>query len=185
MTKEKMLSLLADKVSQCTKCDEIARTRTKTIFDRGNPNAKLVLLGEAGGRDEDIQGKCFVGRAGKLLDNILAACNLSESDVYICNILKCRPPENRVPTEIEASNCRKFLDLQLKIIRPKYIICLGATAGKRLLNVDLPVSEMRNQWYQYNEAKVRVTYHPAFALRNPSAKHEIYKDITELLKENL
>jgi DNA polymerase len=182
MNKIEMLNLLAKKISRCEKCEELANTRTQTIFDRGNPNAKLVFLGEAGGKDEDRQGKCFVGKAGKLLDNILTACNLTENDVYICNILKCHPPNNRVPTEIEASNCRKFLDLQLKVVSPKFIICLGSTAAQRLLNVDIPISQMRGNWYEYNGIKVMATFHPAYALRNSVAKHEIYKDIMTVLE---
>jgi uracil-DNA glycosylase len=184
MNKQEMLCLLAAQVAGCQKCKDLAETRIQTVFGRGEPETKVVLLGEAPGRDEDKEGLAFVGRAGQLLNNILSACELEH--VYILNILKCRPPNNRVPTPEESANCRPFLDLQLKVIRPKYIVCLGATAAQKLLDTQETIGRLRGKWFEIEKpikAKVLATYHPAFLLRNPAAKEDVWNDLQLLLEE--
>jgi len=178
-----MLQMLSDKISECTRCQELAETRTQTVFGEGNPNAKIFFLGEAPGADEDKQGKPFVGRAGKLLDEIIKACGWTREDVYIGNILKCRPPGNRNPTKEESDNCESFLKLQLRIINPKYIVCLGTTAAQNLLHTDERISRMRGKWRYYGDIKVLCTYHPSFLLRNPKAKKDVWDDLQILIKD--
>ncbi len=131
--REEKLRILASRVAQCTRCAELSETRTQTVFGVGNPEAKLMFLGEAPGADEDRQGEPFVGAAGQLLNRILEACKLNRSDVYICNILRCLPPGNRTPAPEEAANCREYLDGQIEVIDPDYIVCLGSVAAKNLL----------------------------------------------------
>lgn len=188
MTKIELLQILSEKVSKCAKCPELVASRTQTVLHSGNPNAKILLLGEAPGQDEDEQGEAFVGKAGQLLTNILKSCDLDrEKDVYICNILKCRPPRNRTPTAIETKNCEPYLKIQIKIINPKFIICLGATAIKYLLNMHYPMGYMRGKWLKYEDAHVNAevlcTYHPSFLLRNPDAKKEVWEDMQSLIKK--
>ena len=179
-----MLALLNKKVETCTKCEELASTRTNTVFGTGNPDKGIVLCGEAPGRDEDLQGTPFVGRAGKLLDDVLkTACGWDRDDVYILNTIKCRPPKNRNPELGERLNCRPYFDLQLKIINPKYIVCMGAVAAHNLLGIDTPISKIRGIWQQFGEMKVLPIFHPAYALRNPSAKLGMIEDFKVLLKE--
>ena len=181
------MAAIADKVSRCKKCQELVANRTQTVFGDGSPNAKIVFCGEGPGGDEDKQGVPFVGRAGKLLDNILQACNLKREEVYILNIVKCRPPGNRNPLPEEAKNCRPFLDLQLRVIRPTYIVCLGAVAAQNLLGLKTPISMLRGEWREYRcpdfTAKVLCTYHPAYLLRNPAAKKDAWEDMKMLLKD--
>lgn len=184
ISKKEMLKMVSEKISICEKCPELVKNRTKTVPGDGNYNSKLVFLAEAPGQSEDLRGKPFVGRAGELLTNLLKACGLDrENDIYILNILKCRPPANRTPTPEEAGNCHPFLDLQLKVINPSFIVCLGATATRYLLGVDNPIGQMRGKWYKHRDAKVLCTYHPSYGLRVSSAKHEIYKDLMLLVKE--
>lgn len=183
MDKQEKLTLLNDKVKTCQKCAELVEYRTQTVFGEGNPNTQIVFLGEAPGKNEDEQGRPFVGKAGQLLDNILKACGFERAQVYILNILKCRPPSNRVPTPEEATNCRPFLDLQLKIIAPKYIVCMGASAAQYLLDSKIPISQMRKTWYNYQGVKVICTFHPAYLLRNPEAKKEMWDDLQILLAD--
>jgi DNA polymerase len=183
LSKQEKLDLIAEKVSNCTKCQELTINRTQTVFGVGNPNTKIVFCGEAPGFDEDKQGEPFVGRAGKLLNSILEACGIKRSDIYILNICKCRPPGNRAPTIDEANNCRGFLDLQLKVIAPKFIVCLGGTASQNLLGEMTPISQMRGKWYEYQGIKVLPVYHPAYLLRNPAKKPEMWEDMQLLLKE--
>jgi len=184
-----MLAQLADKVCSCQKCPALAQTRTQTVFGRGNPDADIVFCGEAPGRNEDEEGEPFVGRAGILLDKILEACGLAREKIYILNTLKCRPPNNRNPAEIEMDNCRPFLDLQLKVINPKYIVCLGAIASNNILKNEepLPMYKMRKTFFKYEnkpvDAKVLCTYHPAYLLRNPDAKQEVWDDLQILLND--
>lgn len=181
------MAAIADKVSRCKKCQELVVNRIKTVPGEGNPNAKIVLIGEGPGQSEAEQGIPFVGRAGKLLNNILQACNLKREEVYILNIVKCRPPGNRTPLPEEVKNCRPFLDLQLKVIRPTYIVCLGAVAAQNLLAVTTPISVLRGEWREYRcpeyTAKVLCTYHPSYLLRNPSAKKDTWEDMKMLLKD--
>ena len=143
--------------------------------------ARLCFLGEAPGADEDRQGEPFVGRAGQLLTKIIEACTLKREDVYILNVLKCRPPGNRTPLPHEVGNCRGFLDRQLQIIRPEYICCLGALAAQTLLQTDTPISRLRGSMQEYRGIQVMCTYHPAYLLRNPSAKREVWEDMKKLM----
>jgi uracil-DNA glycosylase len=141
-----MLSLLKEKVCECKKCPELVENRTQIVMDSGNPDAKILILAEAPGKDEDESGESFVGDAGKLLSNIIKACDLSrKNDVYICNVLKCRPPKNRRPKKQEIENCAPFLRLQIKIINPKIILCLGDVAAQHLLKIEVPISHLRGK----------------------------------------
>jgi len=160
----------------CTLCD-LAKTRTKVVFGEGNPNAKLMFIGEGPGEMEDKTGRPFVGRAGQLLTKIIEnVLNLKRSDVYIANIVKCRPPNNRVPTIEEAETCKPYLLKQIEIVNPEIIVCLGKTAFMYLLNDNTPISKVRGQIFEYKGKKVIPTFHPSYLLRNPSAKKEAYKD---------
>lgn len=186
MNNAEKLSVVQRHVKECSRCPELVENRTQTVFGVGNPNARIVLCGEAPGRDEDKCGEPFVGRAGKLLDSILAELGLKRQDIYILNICKCRPPANRAPTPEEAKNCRPYLNLQLKAIKPNFIICVGAVAAQNLLGVDTPITQMRGMnhgWYEYEGIKVLCTYHPAYLLRNPEAKKDCWADLQLLLKE--
>lgn len=177
------LSSLAGEVAACTRCAELARCRTQTVFGVGSPNADLCFVGEAPGADEDAQGEPFVGAAGQLLTRIIAAMGLERHDVYICNILKCRPPGNRTPAPDEVTNCRGYLKRQLGIIRPKYICALGAVAAKTLLDSELSIGRLRGRFHLYDGIPVLCTYHPAYLLRNPDAKKDVWEDIQILMKE--
>jgi DNA polymerase len=159
----------------------LAATRTQTVFGVGNPSARLVFIGEAPGADEDRQGQPFVGRAGQLLTKIIEACRLKREDVFIANVLKCRPPENRTPAPGEVANCREYLDRQLAIIRPDYICCLGGVAAKCLLGTDVPIGRLRGKFHMYEGISVMCTYHPAYLLRNPAAKREVWDDMKQLM----
>jgi len=181
--KQARLDVVQKEVAACPRCAELARTRTQTVFGAGNPDARLVFLGEAPGADEDAQGIPFVGRAGQLLTRIIEACTLSRDDVYILNILKCRPPGNRNPLPEEAANCREYLDAQLAIIEPEFIVCLGAVAAKNLLETDASIGRMRGKFYLYNGIRVLCTYHPAYLLRNPAAKRQVWEDMQLLMGE--
>ncbi|MCA9259003.1 MAG: uracil-DNA glycosylase [Planctomycetales bacterium] len=169
-------------VIACTRCHELASTRKQTVFGVGNPHARLCLLGEAPGADEDRMGEPFVGRAGQLLNKILEACRLRREDVYILNVLKCRPPGNRNPTEQEAVACRPFLDRQLDLIGPEFICCLGAVAAQNLLGVQTPIGRLRGTAHDYRGLQVICTYHPAYLLRNPSAKRHAWDDMKLLMR---
>lgn len=177
------LQVIAREVAACTSCHELAPTRTQTVFGVGNPQARLCFLGEAPGADEDRQGEPFVGRAGQLLDKIIEACTLRRSEVYILNTLKCRPPGNRNPLPDELSNCRSFLDRQLEIIRPEFICCLGAVAARALLATEAPIGRLRKRFFEYRGARVVCTYHPAYLLRNPAAKKDVWEDMQMLMRE--
>jgi DNA polymerase len=170
-------------VARCTRCEELAQTRTQTVFGVGNPRARLVFLGEAPGADEDKQGVPFVGRAGQLLTKIIEACTLSRDDVYILNILKCRPPGNRNPSLTESANCRAYLNRQLKAIKPEYICCLGSVAAQNLLETDTTIGRLRGSFHEYQGIKVLCTYHPAYLLRNPPAKAMVWEDMKMLMAE--
>ena len=182
MEKRHMLQMLAEKVATCTKCTELACYRTQTVFGEGNPDAKVVFLGEAPGEKENESGRPFVGPAGKLLTNILAAFGFNREDIYIMNILRCRPPQNRTPTKEEANNCRPFLDLQLKIINPQYIVCMGNVAAQNLLQIETPISRLRGEILWYNGIKVICTYHPSYLLRSPGQKEKVAEDMQRLLQ---
>ncbi|MEQ9406407.1 MAG: uracil-DNA glycosylase family protein [Fuerstiella sp.] len=164
------LCRLAETVASCRRCTELADSRRQTVFGVGNPDADIMFIGEAPGADEDRQGEPFVGKAGQLLDKIIAACGLTRQQIYICNILRCRPPGNRNPLPQEAANCREFLDAQIRIVNPSYIVCWGTVAAQNLLNETRSVGRLRGQLLQHGEASVLCTYHPSYLLRNPSAK---------------
>ena len=181
--RQQALEQLARCVARCTRCEELARTRTQTVFGVGNPQARLLFLGEAPGADEDRRGEPFVGRAGQLLNRIIAACRLKREDVYICNILKCRPPGNRNPTPQEAANCREYLDGQISIVDPDYIVCWGSVAAKNLLNRTESIGRLRGRFYKYGRAKVLCTYHPSYLLRNPAAKKDVWEDMKFLFRD--
>ncbi len=178
------LAAVARDVAACTRCKELARTRTQTVFGVGNPYARLVFCGEAPGADEDRLGEPFVGRAGQLLtDIIVKGMKMRREDVYILNILRCRPPGNRTPLPVEAANCREYLDRQLAIIQPKFICCLGAVAAQNLLGTESSIGQLRGRIHDYHGVKVVCTYHPAYLLRNPQAKRPVWDDIQMLMAE--
>ena len=165
-----------DEIKNCLKCD-LGKTRKKFVFGVGDFNASLLLVGEAPGEQEDLSGEPFVGRAGKLLDKMLSAINRSrENDVFICNVLKCRPPDNRDPSKEEISKCEPYLVNQIDLIQPKLIVALGRVAGKTLLGVDKSLKDMRNTIHSYHGTNLIVTYHPAALLRNSNWKPDAWND---------
>jgi len=161
----------------CRRCAELAATRTTVVFGAGNADADLMFVGEAPGADEDIQGIPFVGRAGQLLTKIIEAINLSRNDVYIANVIKCRPPGNRNPEQDEVDTCEPFLFQQIDVIKPKVIVALGTFAARALLRTLDPISRLRGRVYDYRGAKLIPTFHPAFLLRNPASKREVWEDM--------
>ncbi|MEI8062542.1 MAG: uracil-DNA glycosylase [Verrucomicrobiota bacterium] len=175
------LTLLATKVKACTKCTELARCRQNVVFGVGNSHAELMFVGEAPGADEDEQGEPFVGRAGQLLTKIIEAMGFQRSDIYIANVLKCRPPQNRTPLPDEMNNCRPYLLEQIDAIQPKVIVALGATAVRALLDVELGITKMRGNWYTFYNTPIMPTFHPAYLLRNPPAKREVWEDMKTVL----
>lgn len=168
-------------INTCTKC-ELGHTRTNFVFGVGNPHADLVLIGEAPGADEDAQGEPFVGRAGQLLTKILEAIGFKRDDVFICNILKCRPPKNREPLPAEVELCEPYLWKQLELIQPKLILCLGRVAAKALLKTNESLAALRGTFHDYHGTKVMVTYHPAALLRNPNWKRPAWEDVQRARK---
>ena len=177
------LAVLEDRVRGCPRCAELAATRTQTVFGTGDPHAAILFLGEAPGADEDASGVPFVGRAGQLLDRIIAACRLKREEVYITNVLKCRPPNNRNPAPAEAANCREYLDGQLAAVDPDYIVCWGAVAAKSLLDTKEGIGKLRKRFFEHGRAKVACTYHPSYLLRNPAAKKEVWEDMKWLFAD--
>ncbi len=167
-------------LGECTRC-KLHRTRNKIVFGDGNPKAELVFVGEGPGHDEDMQGLPFVGRAGKLLTQMIEAMGLQRKDVYICNVVKCRPPENRAPEKDEVAECSPFLLRQIDAIAPKVIVCLGSTAAQTVLETNRGISQFRGQWLEFRGRKLMATYHPAYLLRNPSAKSEVWKDLQKVM----
>jgi uracil-DNA glycosylase family 4 len=172
-------AILSD-IGDCTRC-KLHRGRNKLVFGDGNPKADLVFVGEGPGRDEDAQGLPFVGRAGKLLTQMIEAMGLQRQDVYICNVVKCRPPENRTPERDEVETCSPFLLRQLDAISPKVIVCLGSVAAQTLLETHRGISHFRGEWLDFRGKKLMATYHPAYLLRNPSAKGEVWKDLQKVM----
>ncbi len=178
------LAIVQKEVAVCTRCEELACSRTQTVFGVGDPNAKLCFFGEAPGADEDRTGEPFVGRAGKLLTDIIQkGMGMERSDVYILNVLKCRPPGNRNPSAEESANCREYFERQFEIISPQFICCLGTVAAQNLLQTTTPVGKLRGKIHEHRGAKVVVTYHPSYLLRNPAAKKDTWADIRMLLDE--
>jgi DNA polymerase len=173
------LARLAKEVSVCTRCD-LHRSRAQTVFGVGNPRAKLMFIGEAPGAEEDAQGEPFVGRAGQLLNKIIAAMGMKREDVYIGNVIKCRPPQNRDPLPSEVECCEEYLRAQIALIQPKYICALGRIAAHWLLKTEAPLSALRAGSYTYEGIPVLVTYHPAALLRNPALKAPCWEDMKKL-----
>jgi uracil-DNA glycosylase len=177
------LSLIREDIGDCTRCRLHKQGRKQIVFGVGNPSAELMFIGEAPGADEDQQGEPFVGRAGQLLNNMIKAMGLRREYVYIANIIKCRPPNNRTPERDECETCSPFLMRQVEVIGPKAIVALGAVAAKTLLGINAPMSELRGRWYDFRGTKLAVTYHPAFLLRDPRQKKEAWKDLQMVMKE--
>jgi uracil-DNA glycosylase len=186
------LKLIREDLGECTRC-RLAKGRTKIVFGVGDPHAELMFVGEGPGADEDAQGEPFVGRAGQLLNNMIKAMGLRREDVYIANIVKCRPPQNRQPERDECDTCSPFLMRQIAAIKPKVIVALGATAAKNLLAMNASMSELRGRFYDFMPtgvksdpewpgARLAVTYHPAFLLRDPRQKGEAWKDLQMVMK---
>jgi uracil-DNA glycosylase family 4 len=175
------LENIREELGDCRRCS-LCETRRNLVFGEGNPNAKLVFVGEAPGESEDIQGIPFVGRAGQLLTRIIEAMGLKRKDVYICNILKCRPPGNRNPRPEEIKTCEPYLIQQLQSIQPKVICALGTFAAKTLLKTEMPISSLRGRFHTYQGIELMPTYHPAYLLRNPGGKKLVWSDIQMVME---
>ncbi len=176
------LQVLQREVAQCTRCSELVQSRTQTVFGVGNVQPRLCFFGEAPGADEDAQGEPFVGRAGQLLNKIIAVCNMKREDVYILNAIKCRPEGNRTPAESEIENCWEFARRQLEILQPEFICCLGGVAVRSLLKRKESIGKLRQRFFHYGASQVIVTYHPAYLLREPNAKRYVWEDMQMLMK---
>jgi DNA polymerase len=176
------LPIIREDLGECTRC-KLHKTRNKIVFGDGSAKAQLVFVGEGPGADEDAQGLPFVGRAGKLLTQMIEAMGLRRSDVYICNVVKCRPPGNRQPEKDEVDACSPYLFRQLDALKPKAIVCLGATAAQTLLQTNRGISHFRGEWLDFRGFKMIATYHPAYLLRNPGAKGEVWKDLQKVMAE--
>ncbi len=185
------LKIIREDLGDCTRCKLHKLGRKQIVFGVGNPRAELMFVGEGPGADEDAQGEPFVGRAGQLLNNMIKAMGLRREDVYIANVVKCRPPGNRTPERDECETCSPFLMRQISVIKPKAIVALGAVAAKNLLAINAPMSDLRGRWYDFKPAgsdpawpgaRLAVTYHPAFLLRDPRQKGETWKDLQMVMK---
>jgi uracil-DNA glycosylase family 4 len=177
------LRAIQEFIGDCTRCPLAYAGRRTIVFGDGSPSARLMFVGEGPGADEDVQGIPFVGKAGQLLNNMIAAMGLAREDVYIANIVKCRPPANRVPEPVEANTCSQFLLRQIDVVQPEVIVALGATAATYLLGVKQSLSSLRGRWHSCRGAKLAVTYHPAFLLRDPRQKAEAWKDLQMVMGE--
>jgi DNA polymerase len=176
------LQVIREDIGECTRCKLHAQGRKQIVFGVGNPKADLMFVGEGPGADEDEQGEPFVGRAGQLLNKMIEAMGIKREDVYIANVVKCRPPGNRTPERDETETCSPFLFRQIETIKPKAIVAHCAVAAKSLLGINETMMNMRGQWYDFRGTKLRVTYHPAFLLRDPRQKGEAWKDLQEVMK---
>ena len=188
------LKLIREDLGDCTRCELHKQGRKQIVFGVGNPRAELMFIGEGPGADEDTQGEPFVGRAGQLLNNMIKAMGIRREDVYIANVVKCRPPGNRTPERDECETCSPFLMRQIAVVKPKVVVALGAVAAKNLLAINAPMSELRGRFYDFTPAgartsdpawqgtKLAVTYHPAFLLRDPRQKGEAWKDLQMVMK---
>lgn len=178
---QKKLAAIKTRVAACKKCS-LCETRTNTVPGQGHARPDLMFIGEGPGADEDAQGLAFIGRAGQLLTKIIEAMGFTRDDVFIGNIVKCRPPGNRVPSPEEMEKCLPYLKEQIAILQPRVIVCLGATAIKGLFGPDLPgITKIRGQWRSYEGIEVMPTYHPAYLLRNPPAKKEVWEDMKTVM----
>ena len=188
------LNLIREDLGDCTRCKLHKQGRKQIVFGVGNPRADLMFVGEGPGADEDMQGEPFVGRAGQLLNNMIKAMGIRREDVYIANVVKCRPPGNRTPERDECETCSPFLMRQIAVVKPKVVVALGAVSAKNLLAINAPMSELRGRFYDFVPAgarssdpswqgtKLAVTYHPAFLLRDPRQKGEAWKDLQMVMK---
>lgn len=174
------LARIREDIGDCRRC-RLCEGRSNIVFGDGSAKAQLVFVGEGPGHDEDVQGLPFVGRAGKLLNQMIEAMGLRRQDVYICNVVKCRPPGNRAPEKDEMATCSPFLVRQLEVISPKVIVCLGAVASKALLETEKGISQFRGQWLEFRGIPLMATYHPAYLLRNPHAKADVWKDLQKVM----
>lgn len=177
------LQAVRSEIGDCTRCPLAYAGRQKIVFGDGSPTARLMFVGEGPGADEDAQGLPFVGKAGQLLNNMIGAMGLTREEVYIANVVKCRPPNNRVPEPVEANTCSQFLLRQIDIVQPQVIVALGSTAATYLLGVKQSLSGLRGRWHSCRGAKLAVTYHPAFLLRDPRQKAEAWKDLQMVMAE--
>jgi len=176
------LVAIREDLGDCRRCPLHTMGRKQIVFGTGNPYAELMFVGEAPGADEDRQGEPFVGRAGQLLNNMIAAMGLERADVYIANIIKCRPPGNRTPLPDECATCSPFLIRQIETIQPKVLVALGAVAARTLLGVNEPMGALRGRWYEMRGVPLAVTFHPAYLLRNPAAKKDAWQDLQMVMK---
>ncbi len=180
--KNEPLNKIREELGDCQRCP-LAKTRTNLVFGAGDPDAQLMFVGEAPGRDEDREGIPFVGRAGQLLTKIIQAINMTRDQVYIANILKCRPPNNRNPETEEIEKCYPFLQQQIKVIQPRIICALGAFAAQTLLQTKTPIGRLRGRGHPFNKHSLVIpTYHPAFLLRNPNKKRDVWEDMQLVIK---
>jgi len=182
MPREMELKILEKEALKCRRCP-LSKTRTNVVFGEGDPKAKLMFIGEAPGADEDMQGRPFVGRAGQLLTKIIESMGLEREDVFIGNILKCRPPGNRNPLPSEIAVCKAYLEKQIDLIKPEVICALGKFAAQTLLDTETPISRLRGKFYDYRGVKLMPTYHPAYLLRNPGEKKDVWEDMKKVAKE--
>jgi uracil-DNA glycosylase len=179
--KSAALKAIREDIGDCTRCG-LHKGRNKLVFGVGNINADIMFVGEGPGADEDAQGEPFVGRAGQLLNNMISAMGMKREDVYIANVVKCRPPGNRAPERDEADTCSPFLMRQIDVVKPRVIIALGATAAKNLLAMNDSMANLRGRWYDFRGTKLIVTFHPAYLLRDPRQKKETWKDLQMVMK---
>jgi len=175
------MAAIEARAKACTKCKELSRCRHSVVFGVGCAPAEIMFIGEAPGADEDAQGIPFVGRAGQLLTKIIEAMSCRREEVYIANIIKCRPPQNRTPEADEVANCLPYVLSQIELVQPKVIVALGATALRALLDVHLGITKMRGHWYTFRDIPIMPTFHPAYLLRNPAAKREVWDDMKAVL----
>ncbi|HXC96656.1 MAG TPA: uracil-DNA glycosylase [Edaphobacter sp.] len=177
------LIAIKEEIGDCTRCPLAYAGRRTIVFGEGDPNARLMFVGEGPGADEDASGRPFVGKAGQLLNNMIQAMGLQREQVYIANIVKCRPPNNRTPEPVEANTCDQFLLQQIDVIQPEVVVALGSTAATYLLGLKQSLSALRGRWHRCRGAKLAVTYHPAFLLRDPRMKAEAWKDLQMVMKQ--
>jgi DNA polymerase len=181
-TRDQALDVIRKEVAVCRRCESLACARHNTVFGAGSATARICFVGEAPGADEDASGLPFVGPAGQLLTKIITACTLTRDEVYILNVLKCRPPDNRQPLPDEVANCREYFERQLQLIAPEFICCLGTTAAQALLQTTEPIGKLRGRWFTHGTAQVLCTYHPSYLLRNPGAKRHVWDDMKLLMR---
>jgi uracil-DNA glycosylase len=182
VNKDEALKMLREEIGDCRRC-KLSNSRKNIVFGEGNPYAKLMFIGEGPGRDEDIQGRPFVGEAGQILDSLINKRGWKREEVYIANIVKCRPPANRVPEEDEIAACRPFVERQIEIIKPKVIMSLGNVATHSLLGIKMPISKARGNFLSYKDIPVMPTFHPAYFLRNKKEKHLTWEDSAKVLEK--